>query len=114
GHGAIGVADRAERRYGGVSAFGAHCAAGGHRAVADTMRHAGDVLRKPDEAAAEHPGSKTDGSAGASADVGANLLHDLHGAAEAAGGGAEGVLRRAGAGSGGGKVQARRKESAAA
>ena len=46
--------------HGGVSAVGAHRAARGDRTAADALRHAGDFLREPAEAAAGHPPGAAD------------------------------------------------------
>ena len=100
--------------HGGVSAIGAHRAAGGDRVTADALRHAGDVLREPAEAAAGYPQSAAHDSAGAAAHVGAHLFHHLHRIAQAAGGGAKGFLRRPGAGAGGGPLPPRRQARAVA
>ena len=76
---------RAGGRHGGVSAFGAYRAARRDRTAAAALRHAGDVLREPDEAAAGYPQGAADDAAGSAAHVGAHLFHDLHGAAQAPG-----------------------------
>ena len=110
-----GAAARAEGCHGGVPALGAHCAARGDGVAAHAPGHAGDFRREPAQAAAGYP--DTCGPtmfAGAAAHVGAHLLHHLHGAAQAAGGGAQGVLWRAGTGPGGGPLQAPGQARAAA
>ncbi len=66
----------------------------------DPLRHAGHIFREPAEAAAGYSQGAAHHSAGAAAHVGAHLFHHLHGTAQAPGGGAQGVLRRARAGAG--------------
>ena len=59
--------------------------------------HAGPLLGEPAQAAAGYPLRQADPAAGAAANVGANLLHDLHGTAQTSGRRAEVVLWRASA-----------------
>ena len=80
------AAPRPGGRHGGVSALRAHRAARGHGVPAHALRHAGDLLREPAEAAAGNPQGAAHHSAGAAAHVGAHLLHHLHGTAQAPGG----------------------------
>ncbi len=81
--------------HGRLSALGSHRAARGDRVAAHGLRHAGDFFRKPAQAAGGDPQGAADRPAGASAYVGAHLLHHLYRGAQAAGAGPEGLLRRA-------------------
>ena len=59
------------------------------------LRHAGDVLREPFEAAPGYSQGAPHHPAGSAAHVGAHLFHHLHRSSEAPGGHAQGILRRA-------------------